>query len=110
MLFLLFQAKFLLDLKNPLIVRALLLQLQKRTKDRRHYLKTKFFDRAVDKITVGNAAPEAAKIDDSVWANLVKTWASTKKQACVYAHRNCYHINSVTCSSGLSLIFHTFFV
>ena len=61
MLFLLYQSKFVMDIKDPSIRASLILNLKNRTKQRRHDLKGTHWDTCEDKTQVTRKPPKEVK-------------------------------------------------
>ena len=87
MLFHLYQAKFIMDLKDPWIVASLKMHLKNRTKQRRYNLKAVNWDKVKDKTKVIRTPPEEVKhMNEADWCKLVDSWSTVSKQVCVFAH------------------------
>ena len=76
MLFLLYQAKFVMDIYDPTICKSLMLNLQNRTKQRRHYLTVTHWDTCEDKTRVTRKPPKEVKhMNAADWWLLFDSWS-----------------------------------
>ena len=87
MLFLLYQSKFLPNLKDPWIVASLMMNLKNHTRQRRYELRDKYYGKVQDKTKVVRTPPEeVSHMSEADWCNLVDSWSTSAKQVCVFVH------------------------
>ena len=95
MLFLLFQSRFVLNLKDPWTHGSLIMNLKNRTRQRRHFLKSKYFDRVTDKAMVVQTPPmEVEHMSAADWCKLVDNWSTPEKQVVSLFTQPCHFFNS----------------
>lgn len=95
MLFLSFQTKFNLNLQDPWIHRSLLMNLKNCVRQRRHFLKKRYFDHCQDKTRVARTPPHPVNhMSPADWCKLVDKWSTTQNQVMSLFTQPCHCFNS----------------
>ena len=90
--------RFVLNLKDPWVHGSLIMNLKNRTRQRRHFLKSNFFDAVKEKSMVVRTPPhEVGHMSEADWCKLIDNWSTPQKQVVSFFTQPChqfYNCNS----------------
>ena len=90
--------RFVLNLKDPWVHGSLIMNLKNRTRQRRHFLKSNFFDAVQDKSMVVRTPPrEVGHMSEADWCKLIDNWSTPQKQVVSFFTQPCHQFYNLDC-------------